>query len=366
MSEVVLISQIPLPYSQIGSWTTLYKNYFELNNSQIDTIVCYEPKQRFKNINYCVVPNNFIVKLKLKITRKQHLSFIDALIDYVQVDKKYILQVVDNFGFIKALHEKCKQKPFLKKQFYIQFFYHGYDPFYGNFESRWFYEFIDEMVLLTYSSYVKHRETYTVLPCKFSILHNGVNTDKFKPVSVPEKLILKKKHKVLGKTTFLWCSQDRAKKGLDFLLSIWKKLIDENPDIQLWVIGATRDVNIQNVTFYGKVPNEKLPEYFQTSDCYLFPTLWQEGFGLSLIEALHCGNYSIASALGGVPEVLQNGVYGELIVNPHFEQEWINAISNYLLNKCDSRFDNSEYSLKQWSEQMNCIIQKAKMSHGQT
>ncbi len=38
----------------------------------------------------------------------------------------------------------------------------------------------------------------------------------------------------------------------------------------------------------------------------MFTTLYQEGFGLSMIEALKCGNSVIASSRGAIPEVLNN------------------------------------------------------------
>ena len=59
---------------------------------------------------------------------------------------------------------------------------------------------------------------------------------------------------------------------------------------------------------------------------YLFSTLWQEGFGLSLLEALKCGDYCIASNMGAVSEVLNEGKYGKLIDCPHFVNSWVEAI----------------------------------------
>jgi glycosyltransferase involved in cell wall biosynthesis len=82
--------------------------------------------------------------------------------------------------------------------------------------------------------------------------------------------------------------------------------------------------------YLGGIPNKEIAAYFQASDCYLFPTLWHEGSGLSLIEALHCGNFCAASALGGVPEVVQYGKLGKLIENLHFISEWENAILEFL------------------------------------
>jgi L-malate glycosyltransferase len=99
------------------------------------------------------------------------------------------------------------------------------------------------------------------------------------------------------------------------------------------------------------MPNDELPKYFQ------------EGFGMSLIEALHCGNFCIASALGGVSEVLQNGQLGQLIENPHFIKEWEKAISSFAENPTQNLpFDTTLYTSKKWTHDLNQIIDEAKKS----
>ena len=91
--------------------------------------------------------------------------------------------------------------------------------------------------------------------------------------------------------------------------------------------------------------------------------LSKEGFGLSLIEALHCGNFCIASALGGVPEVLQNGKLGQLIENPHFINEWEKAIISFMESPTqNSPFDSTLYTSLGWSNKMNQIINESKRS----
>lgn len=77
---------------------------------------------------------------------------------------------------------------------------------------------------------------------------------------------------------------------------------------------------------------------------------------------MRCGNYCIASALGGVPEVLQYGKLGKLIENPHFTSEWVNAINDFL----EGKFQNPEieddlYSIDLWRNNMNRIIDQAKL-----
>lgn len=361
MPKVILISQVPLPFSEIGSWTTLYKNYLN-EEHQIDYIVCELPNHPFENIKYSIVANDFYTMFIKKWKKNNYVGYLQALEKLIISNEKYIIQIIDNYGIVKPLLKFLERNKF-RSNCYLQFFYHGFPPFYENFGSRWFFEAIDEMVLLTNDSYLVHKNYYTVLPTRFSVLHNGIDTSIFYPLSKQEKSKIKEKKGVTGKKVFVWCSQDRPKKGLHILLDAWKRVYKEKYNMILWVIGCEPKIQLDGVCYLGRIPNNELAEYFQSSDCYLFPTLCHEGFGMSLIEALHCGNYCIASSIGGVPEVLQYGKLGQLIDKPHFVEEWQKAIENYLEN---SIYENSIspqlYSSQSWSIGMNKIIREAKKS----
>lgn len=360
MPKVILISQIPLPYSHIGSWSTLYQNYLS-NKHQIDYIVCEKPDTFFPETIYSVVENTIWLKLQKKFLKNKYLGYFKALDKILLKDQKVIIQIIDNFGIVKPLINFL-EKSGKRKQCYFQFFYHGYPPFFENFHGRWFFEAIDEMILLTSDSYKAHKDYYTILPTKFSVLHNGIDTSKFHKITSSEKENLKRRLEVSNKKVLIWCSQDRPKKGLDFILEAWKRINKQDRDAVLLVIGANRQTEIEGVSFLGRIPNADLPKYYQIADCYLFPTLWHEGFGLSLIEALHCGCYCIASANGGVSEVLQYGKLGKLIKNPNFIEEWIFEIELFLDGKQSSFLPIPEnlYSMQNWNDGMNTIIKNAK------
>lgn len=359
MSNVILLSQLPLPYSKIGSWTTMYKNYLE-SNHQIDYIVCEKPNHEFPTVKYCLVGTDLVSKFIKKITKNRYYSYFKALEKIMQKDEKYIIQIIDNYGIVKPLHDFLLSKN-LRKNCYLQFFCHGFPPFYENFHGRWFFETIDEMVLLTNDSYQAHKNYFTVLPTRFSVLHNGINTQKFCKLNPNDKVALKEKLGAKDKTVFVWCSQDRPKKGLHIILDAWKKVHSQNPNTILWIIGCEPKQAQNGVQYLGRILNEDLATYLQTSDCYLFPTLCHEGFGLSLIEALHCGNFCIASSIGGVPEVLQYGKLGKLIDTPHFVSSWEEAMSDYLNGSFECpQFSNELYSAQNWNKGMNTIISNVK------
>ncbi|WP_432222976.1 glycosyltransferase family 4 protein [Flavobacterium sp. TMP13] len=358
MVKVILISQIQLPFDKIGSWTTLYKNYLA-KSSLIDYLVCKKPLNEFPSVKYSFVDSTWFSKIKKKIKRNPYLDYFEALFKIINSNQKFVIQVVDNFGIIKPLQQELVKKG-LRENCYIQFFYHGYSPFCKNIEQSWFFEYIDEMILLTYLSYEEHKKYYTVLPTRFSVLHNGIDTHKFRTVSPVEKVALKERFNVYAKTVFVWCSQDRPKKGLHIVLDAWQQVHQQQPNTVLWVIGCEPKTPQEGVEYLGKIPNDELPKYFQISDCYLFPTLCHEGFGMSLIEALHCGNYCIASSIGGVPEVLQYGKLGKLIDTPHFVSSWEDAMITYLDNRPEASTLPSElYSAEAWALGMNTIINNA-------
>ena len=362
--NTILISQFPLPFHKIGSWTTLYNNYITSSYNLIDIIICEAPQKNiYQNVDYQFIEKTFRTKLVKRITKQTKYEYLKAFTQVIEPNKKYIIQIIDNFGLASQLIDYLKNKK-IKQNFYIQFFYHGHAPFFGNtVEARFFNENIDEYILLTKLSYLEHISYYSSLATRFNILHNGVDTNKFYKLDTIAKSELKRSLGVENKKIFIWCSQDKPKKGLFLILDAWKRFSSNNPDCELWIIGTNKKENTESIKYFGKVHNDDLPKYFQVADVFLFSTLCQEGFGLALIEAKHCGCYCIASALGGVPEVLEFGKYGKLIEMSHLIDSWVTAMQEFIDNPI--AFDTlplDKYSSDTWNKQMANIINQAKIN----
>lgn len=368
MIKTVLISQFPLPYKDIGSWTTMYNYYLSQKNHKIDVIIAPPAKEAIKDISYYALNYSYLDKIERKITGNSYIKILNILKRLIQPSEKYIIQIIDNHGLVTPLH-KFLIKTQLRKQCYLQFFYHGFPPFFGNFVSKPFFAALDEHIVLTLDSYKAHQNGYTILPCQFNVLHNGVNSEQFYPLNKIEKATLRDKHlESEDKLIFIWCSQDRPKKGLDLILKVWKQLIPSYKTIELWVIGSTRNIDVPQVKNIGRIPNDEIAKYYQLADFYLYPSLCHEGFGLTLIEALKCGCYCIASHNGGIPEVLNYGNYGKLIEHPNLVSIWTDeiekSIEEYLkndkINPFLKTFPKDLYSLETWCNNINTIIQNAK------
>ena len=142
------------------------------------------------------------------------------------------------------------------------------------------------------------------------------------------------------------------KKGVSDLLYAYSLLSEFHKEkIQLWIIGdgterqaltiLSNSLNLNNkVTFWGKLPNEQLPDYYAAADIFIAPSITDssgdtEGQGVMLIEALASGTAIISTTTGGISEVLTNNETG-LLVPPNSPDKIKSAIE-LLINNPDLR-----------------------------
>ena len=60
------------------------------------------------------------------------------------------------------------------------------------------------------------------------------------------------------------------------------------------------------VTFTGIVPHDQMPEVYRSHDVFIFPSIWEEPFGLTHLEAMASGLPVISTANGGQGEFLDD------------------------------------------------------------
>jgi glycosyltransferase involved in cell wall biosynthesis len=69
----------------------------------------------------------------------------------------------------------------------------------------------------------------------------------------------------------------------------------------------------QNVRFVGPISREALNEFYAKARFLVVPSVWYEAGALVAIEAMYHGIPVIASRMGGIPEVVEDGVSGLLV-----------------------------------------------------
>ncbi|MCA0131974.1 glycosyltransferase family 4 protein [Winogradskyella alexanderae] len=367
-AEVILISGLALPFHKVASWTNMYGYLLEKKKHPFNYIICPEPEVKSPHIKYQFLRKVSVFdKVKNKLpSQSSHGNYIEAIDKIIEPNKKYIIQIIDNSGIVIPIDRYLNEKH-NRADFYIQYYFQGFAPIVSRKKGKSFLYAIDEFFFLSHLSYKAYLEFYDDCPFKARILYNAVELNKFYTVDENERNSLRtnldiEKDDIL----FMWCSQDRPKKGLHIALEAFEKVHSKNKNTKLIVVGINRAINQNGVINIGRVPNIELAKYYQMSDIYLFPTLWKEGFGIVLAEAMHCGCYIIASEQGSVKEVLGNGKYGVLIEYPNLVNEWVIAMQNAIEeisqkgNIFRDKVPKDLYSLDKWCEQMNAIVHEAK------
>lgn len=134
------------------------------------------------------------------------------------------------------------------------------------------------------------------------------------------------------------------RKGIEILLHSIPIVKKRFPEIALKVVGTgsqkylkylkvlTRELNIEkNVIWYGSQNAEQIAEHLSKSTIFVLPTFIDNSPN-SLAEAMAVGTPSIASRVGGVPSMINDGVDG-ILVEVGDAEELANKIIVLLQNK---------------------------------
>ncbi len=113
---------------------------------------------------------------------------------------------------------------------------------------------------------------------------------------------------------FLFVGDLRRLKGLPVLLDAYQGLAGAPPLILIGKAWAETPGTLPaNVMLLRDWPNAAVLAAWAKSFAGIVPSLWQEPFGIVVIEALSRGRPVIASRVGGIPEILKDGESGLLV-----------------------------------------------------
>jgi mannosyltransferase len=156
------------------------------------------------------------------------------------------------------------------------------------------------------------------------ILH-GVDTDRYAPPA--DRASAFAETGLPGRYAIGCFGRVRAQKGTDVFVAAMCRLLPRYPDFTAVVVGAitpeqqgfANDLKRQieaaglnsRVVMTGELPIEEVPRWYRRLTIYAF-TSRNEGFGLTLIEAMSAGSALVASRAGAAEVVVEDGVTGVL------------------------------------------------------
>lgn len=172
----------------------------------------------------------------------------------------------------------------------------------------------DNVYISAPSEHIREVLEYLGINKELTVIRNGIasniSRNKVTPSAVEEVSVT-----YLGEISFL--------KGVNYLVDAIKILKQTFPNFKARFIGGGSDLEqIRQLIWYfgledtillaGYINNDDVPMYLKASKLYVHPSL-TESWGNAIAEALVLGVPVVATAVGGVPEMVKHGEYASLV-----------------------------------------------------
>lgn len=350
--QVVYVLELAKAISKIGIKVDIYTRWFDKNKKQVDPVPGYPEVNiiRIKAGPWEFIPKEFIYEV-LPVLSTNMINFIkENKLDYDLYHGHYV-----DAGIVAIDVAKAFKKPsyftahslgaWKKDQM-------GGDPTEMekkfNFEHRIREEcrIFNAATAQTVTSIVqleKLDELYGYTANNIVDIPPGVDIHTY---DLPSKDELNQKTKLPKRYVFC-ISRIDTNKGHDFLLNAFDLVRKKIDNIDLVIGGGSPNPKSREIDLYqkmkdiinekgmqdrvqliGYVPDELMPIYYQQSDMFVLPSLF-EPFGMTTQEAMACGKAVIASKFGGIRNVIEHDVNG-LLVDPSDPTEFSDAMIGLL------------------------------------
>ncbi|MBK8616130.1 MAG: glycosyltransferase [Anaerolineales bacterium] len=221
----------------------------------------------------------------------------------------------------------------------------------------------DRIVVATLAEQTQLRFLYRADDRKMVVIPPGVDTSHFYPIPADEAkqyIGLRPENRMV-----LFVGRIEPLKGVDTLIQAMSclDLQQAYKPVHLAIIGGEPNVIPENmseemarlqkmcddlcmggmVVFLGKRGQDTLPYYYSAAEVVVMPSLY-ESFGMVALEAMACGTPVVASEVGGLGYLVQNGVTGYTI--PDSEPEALCEKLSWLLGDADLRSSMGQRAAK--------------------
>jgi len=325
---ILTCGMLPIPAVQGGAVENLIDFYLEYNDrKKLHDITVYspwDPKVKThpalsSSVNHYVFID--VTSLRARVARKiygylHHDEYYNYFIEYYfekvysrLKDENYDYIILENcLGYVVKLSQRgCKN---------IILHLHN-DLLNSN--SRYHETVANNLTkVLTVSDYIKKRVSTIVPTNKIETVHNGINLTNFSRKSTTN---VNREQMGFSEEDFVMIYSGRInqEKGVSELIDAMLSIKDIS-DIKLMIIGgsffgnALKDDNFiqslkkkaevikEKIIFTGFLPYNLMPDYYQISDIAVIPSIWDDPFPTTELEAQAMGLPIITTVRGGIPE----------------------------------------------------------------
>lgn len=328
MKIAILTSgRLPIPAVQGGAVENLIDFYLEYNDiHHLHDITVYSIKQDvvsqpdtdYNHYHYIVV-KSYTAKIAKKIYSKFNKSpYYDSEIEYFLYKSLQHLKH-QHYDYV-ILENRPGYAMAVKKVSDTPIILHLHNDLLNKDmrRSREIYSCLSKVI--TVSNFIKGRIETLGTSIPVETVYNGIELERFQ--IKPDTPIIRRKDLGLKEDDFVVVYSGRLtkEKGIKELLQAFLSLKD-HPSIKLLVIGGsfygddTSEVSpfineLQTiadkipgkVVFTGFISYDDIPDYLRLADIAVIPSMWDDPFPTTVLEAMAVGLPIIATESGGIPE----------------------------------------------------------------
>lgn len=195
------------------------------------------------------------------------------------------------------------------------------------------YEAADAVIAVSHAMKADVLSSYPVVdPAAVHVVHNGVDTDFYRPV--PEADVLDELGVDLDRPYVVFVGRITRQKGVPHLL---RAALDFDPGVQVVLLAGAADTadlaaetdaaieRLQRertgvVVVSEMLHRESVRQVLTHAAVFLCPSIY-EPLGIVNLEAMACETAVVASAVGGIPEVVVDGETGLLVAYDEADPE---------------------------------------------
>lgn len=161
-------------------------------------------------------------------------------------------------------------------------------------------------------------------PARLHVVHNGIDTEEYRPT--PDDGLLQQLGIDPTLPIVIFVGRITRQKGLPYLLAAAREL---RPDAQLVILASAADTpeiarEVEDaiaalqqarrgvVWIRHMVPKDELIRLLSAASVFVCPSIY-EPLGIVNLEAMACATAVVATATGGIPEVVDHGTTGLLV-----------------------------------------------------
>lgn len=173
---------------------------------------------------------------------------------------------------------------------------------------------------------------------QITVIHHGIDTKKYRP-DVSTVNILKKHPRLKGRRIIFHPARMGLGKGCDVSIKALTLVKDTYPDVILIQAGTKNIIDWGETQqkdiayFVNLIKLMKLSEYvlidafsmrevaelYALAEVCVYPSSASEPFGLTMLESLAAAKPIIVTRMGGMPEIIQDGINGFVIPVRNYE-----------------------------------------------